>query len=117
MILYGIKNCDTVRKARAWLDNNKIRYHFHDFRENTLEKTRLHYWLEQAGHEALINKKSATYRQLNDTQKTVLASTHTLQLLLEYPTLIKRPVLEKQNGAILIGFTEKEYREKLLLAR
>lgn len=117
MILYGIKNCDTVRKARKWLDNNNIDYHFHDFRDDGLDPKRLQSWIQQAGYNTVVNKKSTRYRQFDDTQKILLADPTAIQLLLEYPTLIKRPVLEQKNGEILIGFSEKHYQKYLLTQR
>ena len=109
MILYGISNCDTVKKAKSWLEENNLDYHFHDFRKQGLESAIIQDWLSQIDWQKLLNKRSTTWRNLDaKTQQSVNAE-NIIQLLLENPTLIKRPVL-KVNGIINIGFNADTYQ-------
>ena len=103
-ILYGIKNCDTVRKARKWLDAHNIEYTFHDVRSDGLDKKDLSAWVKSAGWETLLNRRGTTWRQLPDTAKAETGAAHLLALVLAQPALIKRPVFEVA-GEILVGFT------------
>ena len=109
MILYGISNCDTVKKAKSWLEKNNLDYHFHDFRKQGLESAIIQDWLCQIDWQKLLNKRSTTWRNLDaKTQQSVNAE-NIIQLLVENPTLIKRPVL-KVNGIINIGFNADTYQ-------
>ena len=110
MILYGIPNCDTVRKARKFLDENKIAYDFHDFKKQGLTLETIQNWLQSQPIEILVNKRSTSWKQLNDQQKQALLSGDDLTVLTEMPTLIKRPVLESETS-LLIGFKEEEYQK------
>ncbi len=110
--LYGIKSCDTVRKAHRWLKENGIPCHFHDFRRDGLERERLERWTERLGWEALLNRRSATWRQLPAERKEELNGTRATTLMLENPTLIRRPVLES-GDTCLVGFHEPQWREVL----
>ncbi len=110
--LYGIKSCDTVRKARRWLEENGVPHRFHDFRSDGLERERLERWAGQLGWEALLNRRSATWRQLPAERKEGLDSARATALMLENPTLIKRPVLES-GDTCLVGFHEPQWREAL----
>lgn len=107
--VYGIPNCDTVKKARKWLDNNGIDNEFVDFRKTPLSAARLKNWAATIGWETLLNKRSRTWRELPDSQKESLNKSKALTLMQEIPTLIKRPVLDK-DGEILVGFKESEYQ-------
>jgi arsenate reductase len=107
--LFGIKNCDTVKKARRWLDNHSIEYQFHDFRVDGITANQVNNWLDTAGIESLINKRSTTWKSLSETQKQMLSPENAVALILEQPTLIKRPVLITNNG-IHIGFKESSYQ-------
>ena len=108
--LYGIKNCDTIKKARAWLSANNIDYSFHDYRLNGLDTP----WLEQAeqalGWELMLNKRGTTFRQLTEEQKQGVDKTLALTLMLEYPAMIKRPILI-HNDQYFIGFKAQQYVE------
>jgi arsenate reductase len=109
MILYGISNCDTVKKAKNWLETNNIDYRFHDFRKQGLEPETIKDWLSQISWDKLLNKRSTTWRNLApEIQQSVNAET-VVQLLVANPTLIKRPVLAV-NGIINIGFNTDTYR-------
>lgn len=107
--LYGIKNCDTVKKARKWLDAAGIDYRFHDFRADGLDREKLNAWIEAVGWEHLVNRRSTTWRQLPEAVKENINEKNVLDLLIEQPTLIKRPVLEK-GGEIRVGFKEADYQ-------
>ena len=107
--IYGIKNCDTVKKALKFLSSQSLPHEFIDFRENLISED-LYKTMEQGvGRELLINKRSATYRSLTDNEKQNID----YELVSKYPTLIKRPVLI-QNGDVMVGFSEKKYLELLL---
>ena len=110
LTLYGIKNCDTVKKARRWLEDHGVAYQFHDFRQDGLDKKQLSGWVEQLGWEAVVNKRSTTWRNLSDKDKEITTNAQAVKLLSANPTLIKRPVLEK-NKILLVGFKEAEYKK------
>ena len=107
--LYGISNCDTVKKARRWLDQHGLSFNFIDYRKTPLDKKIIQGWLEQVGSEVLLNKKSRTWRELPESDKDKLTDSKIVKLLLEHPTLIKRPVLIK-GKKILVGFDEEAYK-------
>ena len=107
--LYGIKNCDTVKKARRWLEDHGIEYQFHDFRQDGLDKKLLSSWVDLLGWETVVNKRSTTWRNLTDKEKEISTNSQAVKLLAANPTLIKRPVV--QNGNILlIGFKKSEFK-------
>jgi len=108
--LYGIKNCDTVKKARRWLEDNQHQYQFHDFRVDGLDKTTISSWLTQIDKMSLLNKRSTTWRQLSDNDKSNLSESNITKLLLDNVTLIKRPVLE-YNKKFYTGFSDNSYQE------
>jgi len=94
--LYGIPNCDTVKKARVWLSNAGVDAHFHDFRKDGLEKTLVQEWIDAVGVELLVNKRSTTWKQLSDAEKSKALGAESADILTQYPTLIKRPVCFKK---------------------
>ncbi len=104
MILYGIPNCDSVKKALKFLREAGVDFEFVDFRQNPITPEKLCQWIDELGLETLVNKRSTTYRQLSDEQKGNI----TQALILKNPTLIKRPVLET-GGQIMVGFSEAAY--------
>ena len=108
--LYGIKNCDTVKKSRRWLDDNDVEYQFHDFRQDGLDKKQLNGWLEKLGWEYIVNKRSTTWRNLTDEEKDITSNAQAAKLLLANPTLIKRPVVESKK-TVLVGFKEVEFKK------
>ena len=110
--LYGIKNCDTVKKAKRWLDDEGVAYEFHDFRSDGLSKDTLKAWVETVGFEKLVNNRSTTWRQLPSDDKDNLNETKAVNLMLANPTLIKRPVLVA-DSEIIVGFKAENYQEKL----
>src|SRR5579872_5046341 len=103
IVIYGIKNCDTMTKARKWLDGHGVAYAFHDYRVDGLDKARLKNWVDALGWEKLLNKSSATFRDLPEPVKQGLTQAKAVALMLENPTMIKRPVLET-GGGLLVGF-------------
>ena len=108
MILYGIKNCDTIKKARRWLEENDIAYSFHDFRVDGLEQATIDSWLKTTSWETLVNKRSTTWRQIDDSVKESLDKFTAIELMLTTPTIIKRPVLVDGDNC-MVGFKETDY--------
>ncbi|ANI31284.1 ArsC family transcriptional regulator [Yersinia entomophaga] len=110
--LYGIKNCDTIKKARRWLEDNAIPYRFHDYRVDGLTDTLLQGFIEHLGWESLLNTRGTTWRKLDEAQRAAVVDAHTAKaLMLEQPAIIKRPVLEAANGGILLGFKPESYQQ------
>lgn len=107
--LYGIKNCDTVKKAQKWLEDHNLNPQLHDYRVNGLDPAWLAEMAEKFGWETLVNKKSTTWRSLSDEIKNSLNKETALQVLTENPTLIKRPIV-LADGVALIGFNEADYQ-------
>jgi Spx/MgsR family transcriptional regulator len=112
IVIYGIKNCDTMKKARAWLDDHGVAYAFHDYKTAGIDKGRLENWVSQLGWEVLLNRAGTTFRKLPDAEKEGLTEKKAIALMLAQPSMIKRPVLEKA-GKIIAGFRPEQY-EKLL---
>lgn len=106
--LFGISNCDTVRKARRWLDQQRLAYNFHDFRKDGLNATQVKHWLSLIEWEDLLNKRGRTWRELPETEKQVKNATQVVSLCCKYPTVIKRPVLVSGKH-IIIGFDPDRY--------
>lgn len=111
MKLYGIPNCNTVKKARDWLDANQISYQFHDFKKQGLDATSAQAWLKQQPWEKLVNRAGMTWRNLSDAEKAnVIDANSALALMLAKTSVIKRPVLERDGKVIALGFNETEYQ-------
>ena len=108
--LYGIKNCDTVKKARKWLDENSITHRFHDVRADGLDQDMLKCWINAAGWETVLNKRGTTWRKLDPTAQENVSASNVTELLLEHRAMIKRPILDV-NGTITIGFKADNYQE------
>jgi arsenate reductase (glutaredoxin) len=111
-VLYGIKNCDTVKKARTWLDTNGIDYQFHDYRVDGLTSEQLQGFADKLGWDAMLNRSSTSWRQLSAEQQDGLTEDKALQLMLETPTLIKRPLLAI-GDKLLLGFKPDTYQTLL----
>jgi len=107
--LYGIPNCDTVRKARKWLDANGITFDFHDFRKDGLDEKQLKRWVKELGWEVLLNKRGMMWRKLPDTKKENIDEKKAIAIMLAEPAIIKRPVLDMGKQRI-VGFSEIEYK-------
>jgi arsenate reductase len=110
--IYGIKNCDTMKKARAWLDSHGVGYSFHDYKIDGIERARLVRWATEAGWETLLNRAGTTFRKLDDADKEQLDETKAIELMLAQPSMIKRPVLEL-GGKLLVGFKPEIYSKEI----
>lgn len=108
--VYGIKNCDTIKKARKWLDQHGIDYTFHDVRSDGLDESTLRAWIKAVGWETLLNTRGTTWRTLPEQDRANINESKAVQLMLAQPAIIKRPVL-KQGKAILVGFKEDDYKK------
>jgi Spx/MgsR family transcriptional regulator len=108
--IYGISNCDTMKKARAWLSKHAIDYHFHDYKKDGIDRKRLESWCETAGWETLLNRAGTTFRRLPDADKASLDRKKALALMLAQPSMIKRPVLDL-DGRLLVGFKPDQYED------
>ena len=110
--IYGIKSCDTCRSAQQWLRRNDVEHKYHDIRTDGLSEEILDRWQEAVGWESLINKRSITWRKIPSVDRESLDSESALQLILTYPTVMKRPVLDT-GSAVLVGFDEDRFRAAL----
>jgi arsenate reductase len=111
--IYGIKNCDTMKKARAFLDKKRVSYAFHDYKLSGIEKAKLEGWAKKAGWETLLNRGGTTFRKLPDKEKQGVTQKKAIALMLAQPSMIKRPVLELPGGKLLVGFDAKDYETAL----
>lgn len=111
-IIYGIKNCDTMKKARAWLDTHGIAYEFHDYKAVGVEKDKLKQWSDELGWETLLNRAGTTFKKLPEADKEGLTERKALGLMLAQPSMIKRPVLEI-GDKLLIGFKPDLYNREI----
>ena len=107
--LYGIRNCDTVKKARAWLEQQGVEYRFHDYKVAGIDMAQLNRWSKELGWEALLNRAGTTFRKLPDPQKQNLNQETARALMLAQPSMIKRPVLELR-GRLIVGFKPELYK-------
>ena len=114
--IYGIKNCDTMKKARDWLDAHKVAYMFHDYKTAGIERGVLEGWAKQVGWEILLNRAGTTFKKLPDEKKAGLDAAKAIALMVEQPSMIKRPVLDK-GGALVVGFKPERYDEALSARR
>ena len=107
--LFGIPNCDTMKKARKWLAEQNVEYDFHDYKKAGIDKSTLQQWEKQVGWETLLNRRGMMWRKLSDEQKQTINRDNAIAIMLETPSIIKRPVLVKDKQ-ILVGFDEKQYQ-------
>lgn len=114
--LYGIPNCDTVKKARVWMEGQRHPYAFHDYKKAGVEEARLRGWVGRAGLEKLLNRAGTTFRKLPEADKADLDADKAVALMLAQPSMIKRPVLEA-GEVLLVGFKEEEWQAALGQAR
>ena len=108
--IYGIKNCETMKKARAWLEEHGVPYAFHDYKLEGIERARLEAWARDVGWEALINRAGTTFRKLPEVNKADLDKEKAIALMLDQPSMIKRPVLDA-GGRLLVGFKPELYAD------
>lgn len=106
--LFGIKNCDTMKKAWTWLDEHGVAYDFHDYKKQGIDRAALQDWVDRAGWEVLLNRAGTTFRKLPDADRTGVDAAKAVDLMLAQPSMIKRPVLEV-GGRLLVGFKPAEY--------
>ena len=110
--IYGIKNCDTMKKARAWLDKHCVAYAFHDYKTAGIDRARLEGWARTVGWESLLNRAGTTFRKLPDADKDGLTERTAIALMLAQPSMIKRPVLDV-GGTLVVGFQPEIYARSL----
>lgn len=111
--IYGIRNCDTMKKARAWLDRHGVDYAFHDYKSAGVDRAQLERWAKKVGWETLLNRAGTTFRKLPDKEKDGITATKAIVLMLRQPSMIKRPVLEAGGGTLLVGFKPEQYAAAL----
>ena len=107
--IYGIKTCDTMKKARAWLDKRGVDYAFHDYKTAGIERAQLEQWAKQVGWDTLLNRAGTTFRKLPDKDKNGVDAKKAIALMLREPSMIKRPVLDLGRGKLLVGFAPEIY--------
>lgn len=107
--VYGIKNCDSVKKCRVWLERHRIAYTFHDFRGDGLSEETLQQWVQRVGWETLLNRRSTSWKALAESEREAIDEASAIRLMLATPTLIKRPVVIK-GSEVLVGFNEVEFK-------
>jgi arsenate reductase len=109
--IYGIKNCDTMKKARTWLDDHGVAYVFHDYKTEGIDKASLERWAKEVGWEILLNRAGTTFRKLPDAQRENVTERKAIALMLEQPSMIKRPLLDV-GGKLLVGFKPEAYAKQ-----
>jgi arsenate reductase len=114
--MYGIKNCDTIKKARAWLEARGTDYRFHDYKVAGIPREKLEQWCRELGWETVLNRAGTTYRKLPEADKTGLNEKRAIALMLAQPSMIKRPVLDI-GGRLLVGFKPDHYEEAVALRK
>lgn len=107
-VIYGIRNCDTMKKARAWLDAHDVPHEFHDYKTSGINRAKLQEWVGKVGWEVLLNRAGTTFRKLPDSRKAELSETKAIELMLEATSMIKRPVLER-GEKLIVGFNAEKY--------
>jgi len=110
--LYGIPNCDTMKKARKWLSEHNVAYDFHDYKKLNIEENLLRNWISRVGWEVLLNRRGMMWRKLSQSQRDNINEKHAIEIMLSTPSIIKRPVIVTDD-LILVGFDEAKYKELL----
>ncbi len=113
LTMYGIKNCDTIKKARAWLEQKGVAYGFHDYKTAGIDRARLETWSKNVGWETLLNRAGTTFKKLPDKDKAGVTEAKAIALMLDQPSMIKRPVLDLGGGKLLVGFKPDAYAAAL----
>lgn len=108
--IYGIANCDTMKKARVWLDQHGVAYRFHNYKTDGIDEVTLRRWVDQVGWEPLLNRAGTTFRKLDDADRQDLDADKAIRLMQAQPSLIKRPVLDR-DGQLTVGFKPERYAE------
>lgn len=112
--LYAIPNCDTVKKARTWLANHGIAYHFHDYKKQSIDRATLEHWLTQKPWEELVNRSGTTWKKLPDDEKPTNTE-EAIALMLHKTSVIRRPLIEAEGKIVALGFNESQYQETFLV--
>jgi arsenate reductase len=107
--IYGIKNCDTMKKARAWLEQHEVAVDFHDYKVSGIDAKTLQGWAKQVGWETLLNRAGTTFRKLPDKDRENITEAKAIKLMVDQPAMIKRPVLDLGGGTLLVGFKPAVY--------
>ncbi|WP_374304394.1 ArsC family reductase [Ferrovibrio sp.] len=107
--IYGIKNCDTMKKAFIWLKDHGVAHEFHDYKASGIEKTKLEAWCKVVGWELLLNRAGTTFRKLPESERDGITEKKAIALMQAQPSMIKRPVLELGGGKLLVGFKPEQY--------
>jgi arsenate reductase len=110
--MYGIKNCDTIKKARTWLEERRLGYDFHDYKASGIDRAKLQGWVDELGWEVLLNRAGTTFRKLPEADRADIDAAKAIALMQAQPSMIKRPVLEA-DGQLLVGFKPDAYQAKL----
>lgn len=110
--VYGIPNCDTVKKARAWLEREGVEYVFHDYKKAGADRAQLRRWIGQSGWETVLNRRGTTFRKLPEAETAGMDEDKAIEIMVAHPSTIKRPVVEYPGG-ILVGFDEAQWRAAL----
>ena len=113
--IHGIKNCDTMKKARVWLDSHGVGYVFHDYKTQGIDRARLETWARQVGWETLLNRGGTTFRKLPDADRAGLTEAKAIDLMIAQPSMIKRPVLDVGGGRLIVGFKPDTYSREFAL--
>lgn len=108
--LYGIPNCDTMKKARTWLDQHGVAYDFHNYKTDGIDEVTLRRWVDQVGWEILLNRAGTTFRKLDEADRQDVDAGKAIQLMQTHPSLIKRPVLDR-DGVLTVGFKPERYAD------
>jgi len=115
--MYGIKNCDTIKKARTWLEKHSVDYAFHDYKTAGIERAQLERWSKKVGWETLLNRAGTTFRKLSERDKAVANEKQAIELMLAQPSMIKRPVLDLGGGKLVVGFKPEIYQDAVAAKR
>ena len=115
--VYGIRNCDTMKKARAWLDGHGVAYAFHDYKVAGIDRAKLAGWAKKVGWEALLNRSGTTFRRLPEADDAGLSEAKVFALMIAQPSMIKRPVIEVSGGKLLVGFRADDYSKVLIVSK
>jgi Spx/MgsR family transcriptional regulator len=116
LTVYGIPNCDTVKKTRTWLEKNNIAYTFHDYKKEGIDNDKIENWFKSLPWDKVVNKASTTWKALSDEEKAAVKDEKSAaELMISHTSVIKRPLIEDASGkAVVIGFSEKDYEQKFL---
>jgi len=116
IVMYGIPNCDTIKKARQWMQSHDIAYRFHNYKKDGVDPVRLSHWAEQLGWEKLINKRGMSWRKLDEDTRANMDLARALEVMQQNPSIIKRPLIETTDGKLLLGFDEASYQQEFTAA-